>query len=274
MNIAVRDMQYIEVEPGVRLAVRVSGAADKPAIVFSNSLASDSGMWDEVVERLTADARLIRYDTRGHGQSDAPDQPYSIERLGRDVIAILDALKIERAVVCGVSLGGLTAMWLGLHAAGRVSGLIPANTAANFPPETMWRERAASVRVNGVASLVQGSLERWVTADYRAKHPARVAELAAMIEGTSPSGYAGCCDVLAETNLLPSLSAIACPVQVIAGRHDPSTPPSRAEEIVAAIPGANLVTLEAAHISTVEAPDAFAASVREFLSSIAKSNKT
>lgn len=273
MNIAVRDVQHIEVEPGVRLAVRVSGAADRPAVVLSNSLAADIGMYDEVAERLAADARLIRYDTRGHGQSDAPESGYSIERLGRDVIAILDALKIERAVVCGTSLGGLTAMWLGIHGADRVSGLIPANTAANFPPETMWRERAATVRANGVASLVQGSLERWVTPGYRAKHPARVAQLAQMIETTSPAGYAGCCDVLAETNLLPELSKITCPVRVIAGLHDPSTPPSRAEEIVSAIKGAEVVALDAAHISAVEAPDAFAAAIRGFLSLVEKTNK-
>ena len=273
MNIAVRDMQHIEVESGVRLAIRVSGAADRPAIVLSNSLAADLGMYDEVAERLAAHARVIRYDTRGHGLSDAPESGYSIERLGRDVIAILDALKIERAVMCGTSLGGLTAMWLGLHAADRVSGLIPANTAACFPPETMWRERAATVRASDVDSLVQGSLERWVTAGYRAKHPARVDQLARMIKSTTPAGYAGCCDVLAETNLLPELSKIACPVRVIAGLHDPSTPPSRAEEIVSAIRGAEVVTLEAAHISAVEVPDAFAATVRGFLSSIERTNK-
>lgn len=273
MNIAVRDIQHIEVEPGVRLAVRVSGAADKPAIVFSNSLASDMGMHDEVAERLAADARVIRYDTRGHGRSDAPQSGYSIERLGRDVIAILDALKIERAVVCGTSLGGLIAMWLGIHAADRVSGVIPANTAANFPPETLWRDRAATVRASGVASLVEGSLERWVTAGYRAKHSERVEQLAQMIKTTAPAGYAGCCDVLAETNLLPELSKITCPVRVIAGLHDPSTPPSRAGEIVSAIRGAEVVTLEAAHISAVEAPDAFAATVRGFLSSTQKTNK-
>lgn len=273
MNIAVRDLQHIEVEPGVRLAVRVSGATDKPAIVFSNSLASDMGMYDEVAERLAADARLICYDTRGHGRSDAPERGYSIERLGRDVIAILDALKVERAVVCGTSLGGLTAIWLGIHAPDRVSGLLPANTAANFPPETLWRERAATVRANSVASLVQGSLERWVTAGYRAKNPARVEQLGRMIETTTPAGYAGCCDVLAETDLLPELSTIACPVRVIAGLQDPSTPPSRAEEIVSAIKGAEVVTLEAAHISAVEAPDAFASAVRGFLPSTEKTNK-
>lgn len=265
MNIAVGDMQNITVEAGVRLAVSVSGAVDKPAIVFSSSLATSFGMWDEVIDRLAPHACLVRYDTRGHGRSDAPASGYTIETLGKDVLAILDALKISRAIICGVSLGGLTAMWLGIHAPERVSGLVLANTAANFPPETMWRDRAATARSSGLASFVQPSIERWVTSGYRDTHASRTAELAAMMAGMSPAGYAGCCEVLATTNVLPDLSRIACPVRVIAGQHDPSTPPARAEEIAAAIPQADLVTLDAAHISCVEAPDAFAESVRDFL---------
>lgn len=268
MNIAVRDVQNIEVEPGVRLAVSVSGALDKPAIVFSNSLAASSGMWDEVTERLAPHACLVRYDTRGHGRSDAPLNGYTIETLGKDVLAVLDTFEIPRAVVCGVSLGGLTAMWLGIHASDRVGGLVLANTAASFPPEAMWRDRAATARSSGVSSFVQPSLERWVTAEYRGKHDARVAKLGAMIAGTSSAGYAGCCEVLATTNVLQDLSRISCPVRVVAGQHDPSTPPARAEEIVAAIPQADLVTLDAAHISCVEAPDAFAETVRDFLTLI------
>lgn len=268
MNIAVRDLRNVEVETGVRLAVSVSGALDKPAIVFSNSLATSYGMWDEVVERLAPDACLVRYDARGHGRSDAPENGYTIETLGKDVLAVLDALEIPRAVICGVSLGGLTAMWLAIHAPDRVSGLVLANTAANFPPETMWRDRAATARSSGVTSFVQPSIERWVTPEYRGAHEQRVAELAAMIIGTSPAGYAGCCEVLAVTNLLPELPRVSCPVRVIAGRHDPSTPPVRAAEIADAIPQADLVTIDAAHISCVEAPDAFAESVRDFLTLI------
>lgn len=268
MNIAVRDVQNIEVGSGVRLAVSVSGALDKPAIVFSNSLAASYEMWGEIEDRLAPCACLVRYDARGHGRSDAPESGYTIETLGKDVLAVLDTFEIPRAVVCGVSLGGLTAMWLGIHAPERVSGLVLANTAANFPPETMWRDRAATARSGGVASFVQPSLERWVTSGYRGKHESRVAELAMMIAGTSAAGYAGCCEVLAGTNVLPDLSRISCPVRVIAGQHDPSTPPARAAEIVAAISQADLVTLDAAHISCVEAPDAFAETVRDFLTLI------
>lgn len=272
MNVAVREIQHIEVESGIRLAVSVSGAPGKPAIVFSNSLAASFGMWDEVAERLAPHAHLVRYDARGHGQSDAPEHGYTIERLGGDVLAILDALKIQRAVICGVSLGGLTAMWLGIHAPDRVNGLIPANTAANFPPETMWRDRAATARSSGVASFVQPSLERWVTSGFREKNVARVSELASMIAGTSPAGYAGCCEVLATTNVLPFLPQIAVPARVVAGRYDPSTPPARSEEIASNIPGADLVTLDAAHISAVEAPGEFAATVRDFLPLIKSSS--
>lgn len=259
------EKRLVEVEPGIRLAVNVSGSQDKPTIVFSNSLAASMGMWDEVAEYLAPHARLVRYDTRGHGGSSAPEDGYSLERISLDLIAILDDLSIQRAVICGVSLGGLIAMWLGIHAPNRVDGLVLANTAASFPPASMWRERAAMARQSGVTSFVEPSLDRWVTADYRQSHGPRVEELAAMILQTSPSGYAGCCEVLAASSLLPELPRISCPVRVIAGRYDPSTPPDRASEIAMAIPQSNLVTLNAAHISCVEAPSAFGEEVRQFI---------
>jgi 3-oxoadipate enol-lactonase len=260
--------RLVEVEFGIGLTVNVSGNPDKPAIVFCNSLAASMSMWDEVAELLAPHARLVRYDTRGHGASSAPEGGYTIERLGLDLLGVLDDLSIQRAVICGVSLGGLTAMWLGVHAPDRVRGLILANTAASFPPEAMWCERAAIARQSGTASFVQPSLDRWVSADYRRAHESRVAELAAMILETSPAGYAGCCEVLATAALLPDLARISCPVCVIAGIYDPSTPPERGREIAAAIPRADFVMLSAAHISCVEAPAAFAQSVSEFLSQI------
>lgn len=259
-------IERIEVEPGVHLAVNVPASLSKPVIVLSNSIGASMGMWDEISDRLSGQVSLVRYDTRGHGKSDVPTGPYSIERLGLDVLAILDALKIQQTFFCGTSLGGVTGMWLGANRGERLTGLGLANTAANFPPASMWRERAAAVRTNGMSSLVSATLDRWFTKAFRDRAPERIKQMAEMIGATPSEGYAGCCDVLAVADLRPRLSDISCPVQVICGAHDPSTPPARGEEIVAAIKGAQMVTLDAAHISAVEAPDAFARELTKFMS--------
>ncbi|MGM4903390.1 alpha/beta fold hydrolase [Tardiphaga sp. 866_E4_N2_1] len=255
----------IDVDNGVHLAVTDSGARHKPILLLSNSLATSSGMWSEVVNLLTPHIRIVRYDTRGHGASDAPGDGYTLERLGLDALAILDALDIPRAYIGGLSLGGLTAMWLGIHAADRVCGLVLANTAASFPPEAMWRERAATARSSGLSGYVQPSLDRWVTQQYRDEHPVRTAELAAIIMTTSPAGYAGCCEVLATADLLPDLPRIACPVHIIAGSQDLSTPPTRSEQLRVAIPQADLTIVDAAHISAIEIPQSFVDAVRSIV---------
>ena len=266
MVIAASRIERIEVEPGVHLAVNVPASLSKPVIVLSNSIGASMGMWDEISDRLFDQVSLVRYDTRGHGKSDVPIGPYSIERLGLDVLGILDALKIQQAVFCGLSLGGVTGMWLGANCGERLAGLVLANTAANFPPASMWRDRAAAVRTNGMSSLVPATLDRWFTKAFRERAPKRIEQMAEMIGAIPSEGYAGCCDVLAVADLRPRLSDVLCPVQVICGVHDPSTPPARGEEIVAGIKGAQMVTLDAAHISAVEAPDAFAHELTKFMS--------
>lgn len=268
MDAATHDIRHIEVAPGLRLAVAVSGTEGKPALVFSNSLAADMSTWDEVAERLAPHAHIVRYDTRGHGRSDVPAGPWAIDQLGQDVLAVMDALGIGKAVVCGLSLGGLTAMWLGIHAGARTSGLVLANTAASFPPAQMWRDRAEAAWEGGVGQFVEPTLARWFTGGFRRKAPERVAEIGRIIAATPPAGYAGSCEILAATDLLPELGRIACPVRVIAGMHDPSTPPARGQEIAAAIPGAEIVSLDAAHLSAVEAKDAFAEVLIDFMSRV------
>jgi 3-oxoadipate enol-lactonase len=263
---ATQQITQVEAEPGVRLAVEAAGDPNQPTLLLSNSLAADMTMWDEIVARVADQFRIVRYDARGHGRSDVPVGPYTIERLGRDALAIMDALDIRRAVFCGLSLGGLTGMWLGASHGERFDGLVLANTAASFAPAKMWHDRAEQVRANGVQPLVGATMERWLTKAYRENHPGRSAALRAMVEGTPAAGYAACCEVLARTDMQPHLSRIDCPVLVICGTHDPSTPPARGEEIVAAIKDATMVTLDAAHISAVEAADAFAAEVRKFVS--------
>ncbi|MFK4539717.1 3-oxoadipate enol-lactonase [Bradyrhizobium ottawaense] len=255
----------VAVDPGVALEVEVTGAKGRPHLVLSNSLGANRAMWDELVQRLRPVARIVRYDNRGHGRSDAPRAPLTLDRLGRDVLALMDHLQIERAVFCGLSLGGLIGMWLGANAPRRMDGLILANTAANFPPSDLWTGRAATVRSSGMAPLVDSTLERWFTRRFRGAAPTRVAEIGRALLATSVEGYASCCEVLAQSDMLSDLSRITCPVRVIAGQHDPSTPPSRGSEIAARIAGADMITLDAAHLSCIEAADAFAGAVQEFL---------
>lgn len=269
MDALSEDIRRIEVAPGVHLAVKVGGTVGRPAVVFSNSLAADISTWDEVAERLAPYARIVRYDTRGHGRSDMPGEGCDIARLGADVLAVLDALDIGKAVMCGLSLGGLTAMWLAANAPARTAGIVLANTAASFPPATMWVDRAKAVLEGGyVGPLVGPTLERWFTERFRAAAPERVAEVGQVIGTTPAAGYAACCQVLAATDMMPELARVACPALVVVGAHDPSTPPARGQELAGAIPHAEMVTLDAAHLSSVEAAGAFADALIRFLSRV------
>jgi 3-oxoadipate enol-lactonase len=255
----------VAVQPGLGLAVEVCGPKDAPVVILSNSIGSDRGMWDEVVERLRSRVRIVRYDTRGHGQSGIAHSHFELAELGRDVLRIMDHLEIDRATFCGLSLGGVTGMWLGANAPERFSGFVFANTAPSFPPADIWRDRAAAVRKNGMLPLVQATLDRWLTKPFQGAEAARTADIGSMIASTPAEGYAACCEVLAEADESGSLARLQSPVLVIVGEHDPSTPPSRGAEIVSAVSGAKMVRLDAAHLSAVEAPDAFAGAVLEFI---------
>lgn len=260
--------RMIETAPGVRLAVSVTGAPDAPAILLANSLASDMGMWAEVSALLAPHAKLVRYDTRGNGQSDAPSSGYSLEALTQDLTALLDALALDKVVICGLSLGGLTAMNFARLAPERVRGLVAANSATHFPPAQMWRDRATLVLQQGMADMVEPTLARWFTPAFRAEAPERVADIAVAIAATPPAGYAGLCSVLADADLRGTLNSIACPALIIAGRQDPSTPPACSAEITQAIPKAVLKELDAAHLSAVEASQPFADAVLGFVRSL------
>jgi 3-oxoadipate enol-lactonase len=255
----------IEVEPGVMLAVEDGHPTQGGTVVLSNSIGSDFGMWDEVTKVLANHFRIVRYDTRGHGRSDLGSNPVTLERLGLDVIHIMDALKIDRAVFCGLSLGGLTGQWLGAAFPDRLDGLVLANTAPNFPPPKLWLDRAATVRERGMDELVGPTLDRWLTQGFRTRYPARTAEIARMVASTPAEGYARCCEVLAAADVAPMLPRISVPVRVICGHHDPSTTPARGVEIIASTTDADLVTLEAGHLSAVEASEAFVQAILEFL---------
>jgi 3-oxoadipate enol-lactonase len=254
----------IETEAGVTLRVSGSLLPDRDTIVFSNSIGADMTMWDDQLAAAMEYANVVRYDQRGHGASSAPEGPYSIAQLGQDVIGILDSLRLSKVFFCGLSLGGITGMWLAVHHPKRFHGFVLANTAASFPVQ-LWQERCATARSSGLEPLVDATLTRWFTKDWASRNHESISRVRAMILRTSPEGYAGCGEALAGVSLESDLDQISSPVRVIAGRYDRATPPERSEEIAKAIPCSDLVTLDAAHVSPIEAASTFSAILREFV---------
>jgi 3-oxoadipate enol-lactonase len=235
----------------------VTGPEDAPPLVLSNSLGANLRMWDPQAEALAERFRLIRYDTRGHGGSPVPDGPYTIEHLGQDVVALLDELEIERAHFAGLSLGGMTGIWLAINAPERLDRLVLLCTSANLGPAETWRERAETVRAQGTEAVADAGVGRWLTERFREEHPDRATWLRDMIAATPDSGYAACCAVIEHMDLTPGLAGISAPTLVIAGAQDPSTPPEHAGRIVAEVPQAKLEVLDpAAHLANVEQPEA------------------
>lgn len=240
--------------------IDLQGPADAPMLVLSNSLGTTLEMWDAQAAALRSEFRVLRYDTRGHGASVCNDGPYSFDQLGRDVLAILDALQVQQAHFCGISMGGLTGLWLGVNADQRLRSLTVANSAARIGVESAWLERAAQVRASGAAgmqALAESSPGRWFTPGFAAAQPAVVQRAQGWIAGIAPEGYASCCEALAREDLRAAIAAIATPTLLLAGAHDPVTTVADAQAMQAAIAGSQLVELQASHLSNLEAPQAF-----------------
>ena len=250
----------------VELHHRLDGPEHAPVLVLANSIGTDLSLWDDQVAALCSRWRVLRYDHRGHGRSPAPTGPYTVDELGADLIALLDRLGIERASICGLSLGGMAAMWAAVNAAERVERLVLCATAPLLGPPELWTERADAVRADGMEAVLEGVLERWFTADFREREPAAVERVAGMLRATPAEGYASCCDAIRELDLRAGLGAIEAPTLVIAGAEDPATPPAGALELRAAIAGARLVVLpDAAHIVNLAQPHAFLAALLDHL---------
>ena len=248
--------------------VAVDGDAAAPALILGNSLGTTLEMWEPQVAVFAGRFRLIRYDTRGHGGSPVTPGPYSFEDLGQDVLAVLDALSVERAAFCGISMGGHTGLWLGIHAGPRFNAIAVCNSAAKIGTEQAWNERAAMVRADGAAAmraLADSAPGRWFTEDFAQAHPAVVQRAQGWIAGTDPEGYAACCEALAASDLRGSLGRIATPTLLLAGASDPVTTVADAQAMQAAIPGAQLAVVPASHLSNLEAPLAFDQAVLDFL---------
>ncbi len=251
---------------GCTIHVEVEGLEHAPALMLSNSLGTDLTMWDEQVAPFRRHFRLVRYDRRGHGKSGVPKGPYSMERLGRDVLAVLDGLGIATINWCGLSMGGMVGQWLGANAAERIDKLILSNTACYYADKGIWADRIKFARTNGIAGVAGATMERWFSKAFRASAPAAIARMSEMFGKTDLEGYIACCEAIRDMDHRALLSKIKAPTLVIAGRLDVATPPAVNEFICDHIPGAQLVTLAAAHIANVEQPQAYADAVLGFLS--------
>jgi 3-oxoadipate enol-lactonase len=258
-------MPMINADDGCPIHVEVAGRSGAPALMLSNSLGTDLTMWDDQVPALTEHFRLIRYDRRGHGQSGVPQGPYSMERFGRDVIAVLDALKIEKTNWCGLSMGGMVGQWLGANAPNRVDKLIFSNTNFYYADKGPWNDRIKFVTEKGLEALVDANLQRWFTGGFRARAPETMARMKAMFLATKLPGYIASCEAVRGMDFRESNPHIAAPVLVIVGSKDAATPPAFGEAICRQIKDAKLVSLEAAHISNVEQPKAYSEAVLNFL---------
>lgn len=255
---------YVEVESG-RLACTIEGPKDAPVLLLSNSLGTTRDLWTPQIAAFAGAFRVVRYDTRGHGQSVAPAGDYTLDRLGADALAVLDAVGAARAHVCGVSLGGLIAMWLGIHAPARVDRIIVGNTAAKIGTRETWETRVNVVQTRGMAAVAEASLARWFTDGFRERQPAAVRGIQEMVAGCPAQGYIGGCGALREADLRDAIGGIAAPTLVITGTHDPVTPPADAQFLGAGIANASVLLLDAAHLSNVEQAAAFTDAVSDFL---------
>lgn len=251
---------------GVRLRYELSGFDGAPVVLLSNALGTNLHLWDDQAEALEQRYRVLRYDGRGHGESEAPADGYSIEALAADAAGLLDALGVERAHVCGLSLGGMVAQALALARPERVQSLILCATAAHMPPRELWEQRIATVEQGGMSGVVDAVVERWFTAGFRERAPQAVARVRAMILATPAQGYAGCCRAIRDMDLRAAIGQITAPTRIIVGDKDPATPVASAEAIHERIAGSTMTVIEdAAHLCNVEQRRAFDAALIDAL---------
>jgi 3-oxoadipate enol-lactonase len=250
---------------GSKFFYALSGAPQGPVVVFSNSLGTTLEMWRSQLAALEQKFRVLRYDMRGHGQSDLRDEPCSIADLGRDVVGLLGTLGIEKVHFCGLSIGGVIGQWLGANFPERLQSLVLCNTAAKIGVAETWNQRIADVAAKGMAPITDAALQRWFTAGFASKHPEAVAPFRAMLLANDPRGYSLLCGAIRDMDQRGLVEGIRVPTCVIAGKHDPVTTVADAEFLQSKIAGATLVSLDAAHISNVEAAEAFNAALFGFL---------
>jgi 3-oxoadipate enol-lactonase len=248
-----------------------NGKAPRHTVVLSHALGCDLDMWDALANRLAADCRVIAYDHRGHGASDAPPGPYTMAELADDAARLLRELDSGPVVWVGLSMGGMVGQELTLRHPALVAGLVIANSTSGYPDaaRAMWQERIATVEAQGVEAIADAVMGRYFHEGFRQDQPATVARFRRRVAGTRAAGYAACCAAVAQVDTTGRLAQIGVPVLVIAGALDAGTPPAMSERIAAEVPGARLETIEAAsHLSAIEQPARFAALVEDFLAGL------
>lgn len=250
-----------------RIHYDLSGPAGKDTLVFSNSLGETLAMWDSQAATLSGQFQVLRYDTRGHGESSTTPGPYTIEQLSRDVLALLDSLHLERLHFCGLSMGGMTGMWLALHAPQRLRKLILCNTAAKIGTADNWNQRIDTVRKHGMKSVSSAVIERWFSSRFRTSSPQIASSTQRILEDADVDGYAANCAAVRDFDARETVASIKVPTLVVAGTHDRATTPEDGRYLAGKIRGARYVELDAAHLSNIEQHERFTAELSAFLSS-------
>jgi 3-oxoadipate enol-lactonase len=248
-----------------RIHYELAGPTNLPALVFSNSLGTTYSMWDAQMPEFQKHFRILRYDTRGHGESPVTPGPYNAEKLSRDVLGLLDDLQIDQVYFCGLSMGGMTGMWLGINAPKRLHKLVLCNTAAKFGTQEFWNGRIEKIRAAGMKAVAPVVVERWFTPGFRERARETVAATLRELENSDLEGYIANCEAVRDFDEREGIAKIRVPTLVIAGAHDPSTPPEQGRFIASKIPGARYVELNAAHLSNIEDCDRFNSEVSAFL---------
>lgn len=251
--------------PAALMSYTLEGPPDAPVLMFSNSLGTTMSLWESQARVLRSRYRILRYDTRGHGESPGAVNGLTLAQLGQDVVDLLDQLKLDKVSFCGISMGGIIGLWLGIHASDRLQHLIVANSAARIGTPEGWRSRAAQVAENGMDGVADGAAGRWFTPAFIARAPVLVDAMVSDLRHCSPRGYAACCTALADADLRAEVSRIEAPTLIVAGRDDPVTTVADARFLQDEIAGAAYLELPASHLSNVEAGEDFSAGLAKFL---------
>jgi 3-oxoadipate enol-lactonase / 4-carboxymuconolactone decarboxylase len=247
------------------LNYKLTGTPNSPVLIFSNSLGSEMMMWDELIPYLLPYFRVLQHDTRGHGGSPVTPGPYTIAQLGQDVIELMDHLSIEQAYFCGLSMGGLIGQWLGVNKPDRIRKLVLSNTGAKIGDDERWNGRIQTITDKGLDAIVDDTMERWFTEEFRNSNPQRVAETHTMFLRSPIDGYAACCAAIRDADFREALARILAPTLVITGDEDPVTNVEQAEFLTNHIPNAQLKVLHARHLASTELPAQYAQTLIHFL---------